>query len=193
MTDAQFVAGNPQRAQVAVADAVRGPAGDHRRMTALIVYESMYGNTRAIAEAIAQGLGGADVRSTREAGDASADLLIVGGPTHMHGLATSASRKMAAEAVKEDGHGELEPGATDAPGLRQWLRDLPKTDAARAASFDTRLDRSAALTGTAARGIARRLRRRGYDVIASESYLVEDAEGPLEDGELERARDWGVE
>jgi Flavodoxin len=162
-------------------------------MDALVVYESMYGNTRAIAEAIAEGLGGAELRSTREGADPSADLLIVGGPTHMHGLATSGSRKMAAEAVKEDGHGALEPGATDDPGLRQWLRDLPKVDGGRAATFDTRLDRSAALTGSAARGIARRLRRRGYRVVASESYLVQDAEGPLEDGELDRARAWGAE
>jgi nucleoside-diphosphate-sugar epimerase len=49
------------------------------------------------------------------------------------------------------------------------------------------------LTGMAARGVARRLRRRGYDVVATESFLVEDAEGPLEDGELERARAWGEE
>jgi hypothetical protein len=167
--------------------------GDHGRMHALIVYESMYGNTRAVAEAIAEGLGGATVRSTREDADGSADLLIVGGPTHMHGLTTSGSRRMAAEAVKKDGHGKLEPGATEAPGLRQWLRDLPKAHGARAATFDTRVDRSAALTGSAARGIARRLRRRGYDVIASESYLVQDGEGPLEDGELERARAWGTE
>jgi hypothetical protein len=53
--------------------------------------------------------------------------------------------------------------------------------------------RSAALTGSAAGGIARRLRRRGYDVVGSQSYLVEDAEGPLEDGELQRGREWGAE
>jgi len=162
-------------------------------MDALVVYESMYGNTRAIAEAIAEGLGGAEVRPARQPATASADLLVVGGPTHMHGLTTSGSRKMAAEAVKEDGHGSLEPDATDGPGLREWLRELPKVDRARAATFDTRLDRSAALTGSAARGIARRLRRRGYDVVGSQSYLVEDAEGPLEEGELQRAREWGAE
>jgi selenocysteine lyase/cysteine desulfurase len=47
--------------------------------------------------------------------------------------------------------------------------------------------------GQAARGIARRLRRLGIDVIATESFLVEDMEGPLEAGELERARAWGAE
>lgn len=187
------VVANHGGARVGNPDVEDAGAGDDGRMNALIVYESMYGNTRAIAEAIAEGLGGAKVQSTREGADGSADLLIVGGPTHMHGLTTSGSRRMAAQAVTEDGHGELEPDATDAPGLRQWLRDLPEAHGARAATFDTRLDRSAALTGSAARGIARRLRRRGYDVVASESYLVQDSEGPLEDGELERARAWGAE
>jgi hypothetical protein len=41
--------------------------------------------------------------------------------------------------------------------------------------------------------IARRLRRLGIDVIATESFLVKDTEGPLEAGELERARAWGAE
>jgi hypothetical protein len=164
-------------------------------MKALVVYESMYGNTRAVAEAIADGLGGSPVRAVHEAGEApeQRDLIVVGGPTHMHGLATALSRRLAAEAAKEDGHAALEPGATAEVGLRAWLRDLVACEGVRAAAFDTRLDRSAALTGTAARGIARRLRGRGYEVVAKESFLVQDAEGPLEDGELDRARAWGEE
>jgi flavodoxin len=162
-------------------------------MKALVVYESMYGNTRAVAEAIAEGLGGSPVRAVHEAGEApeQRDLLVVGGPTHMHGLTTALSRRMAAEAAKEDGHAALEPGATAELGLRAWLRELVACEGVRAAAFDTRLDRSTALTGTAARGIARRLRQRDYEVVATESFLVQDAEGPLEDGELERARAWG--
>jgi flavodoxin len=164
-------------------------------MRATVVYESIYGNSRAIAEAVAAGLGDARVVPVREAHspDDEVDLLVVGGPTHMHGLATSGSRRMAVEAAKEDGHAAVEPGATDEPGLRAWLRELPDLDGARAATFDTRLDRSPMLTGTAARGIARRLRRHGYEVVASQSFLVQDSEGPLEDGELERARSWGEE
>ena len=100
---------------------------------------------------------------------------------------------MAVEAAKEDGHAAVEPGAADEPGLRRWLHELPEVQDARAATFDTRLDRSPLLTGTAARGIARRLRRRGYDVVGSESFLVEDSEGPLEAGELDRARAWGTQ
>ena len=163
-------------------------------MNAVVVYESVYGNTRAIAEAVAKGLGGAAVLSVREAaeGTAQADLIVVGGPTHMHGLATARSREMAAAAAREDGK-TVEPGATEEPGLRAWLRQLPRGEGTAAGAFDTRLDKAPLLTGVAARGIARRLRHHGYEVIGQESFLVEDSEGPLEEGELDRARAWGAQ
>jgi hypothetical protein len=165
-------------------------------MTALVVYESVYGNTRAIAEAIAEALtaAGHDATAVPVADAPSApdaDLLVVGGPTHMHGLTTSMSRHMAVKAGEEDGH-HLEPNAGDEHGLRQWLRALPEREGERAAAFDTRGDAKAALTGSAARGIARRLRHHGYIVVGSDSYLVDDAEGPLQEGELDRARAWAT-
>jgi hypothetical protein len=109
----------------------------------------------------------------------------------MHGLASSRSRDVAVAAAKEDGT-YVEAGATDEPGLRAWLRDLPNRAGARAAAFDTRLDKSPWITGLASRGIARRLGHHDYKVIATESFLVADSEGPLEDGELDRAREWGA-
>ncbi len=161
----------------------------------VVAYESMYGNTRQVAEAIAEGIGKAEVVSvnTGDSGAAKdADLLVVGGPTHMHGLATSMSRKGTAAGAKEEGI-ELEPGAAEGPGLRQWLSEREGKDR-RAAAFDTRIDKPPVITGTAARGIAKRLKRRGYDVIADpESFFVEDSEGPLAEGELERAKAWGSE
>ena len=161
-------------------------------MKAIVVYESMYGNTRGIAEAIAEGLGGARVVHVSKAGlSPQADLLVVGGPTHVHGIASLRSRQAAASAAREDG-GHLEPEAEQEPGLRSWLRDLEHVDARPAATFDTRVDRAPWFTGVASRGIARRLRQRGYQVVGSESFLVMDSEGPLEDGELERARAWGA-
>ena len=164
-------------------------------MNTLVVYESIYGNTRAIAEAVADGLGGAAVASVAgapaELGDT--ELLVVGGPTHMHGLATNRSRQIAAEAAEEDKGTRVEPDAAAGPGLRSWLADLADRAGARAATFDTRLDRAPWLTGVASRGIAKRLRHHGYEVVASESFLVHDTEGPLEDGELDRARAWGAE
>jgi flavodoxin len=164
-------------------------------MKALVVYESMYGNTHAVADAVAQGLGPeADVGVLPVHGAGSVpgdvDLLVVGGPTHMHGLTTAMSRKMAVSAGKEDA-AHVEPGATQEPSLREWLRDL-EARGVKAAAFDTRGDARATLTGSAARGIARRLRRRGCDVVDSQSFLVADAEGPLEEGELDRAREWGA-
>jgi Flavodoxin domain len=162
-------------------------------MKAAIVYESVYGNTRAIAEAIAEGLGdGAVVLPVSKAGVPECDLLVVGGPTHMHGLASARSRSMAAAAGEEDGVG-VEPEAAEEPGLRTWLRELPNAAGARAASFDTRLDRSPWLTGLASHAIAHRLSHRGYEIVARESFLVAQSEGPLEPGELERARAWGAE
>ena len=97
------------------------------------------------------------------------DLLVVGGPTHMHGLTTAMSRKMAVTASKEDA-AHVEPGASEHPGLREWLRDL-EARGIKAAAFDTRGDARAALTGSAARGIARRLRRRGCEVLDPRASL----------------------
>jgi hypothetical protein len=164
-------------------------------MRALIVFESMYGNTREIAGAIAEGIGeGARIATVHEAGTPGGDveLLVVGGPTHMHGLSSSHSREMTRKGAEEDGHPALDPSASEEPGLREWLRDLPAGGEAPAAAFDTRIDRSALLTGSAARGIARRLRHRGYDVRAAESFFVDEGEGPLADGERDRARTWGA-
>jgi len=164
-------------------------------MDALVVYESIYGNTRAVAEAIADGVGAFAVLPVHAAqgSQGTPDLLIIGGPTHVHGLATRRSRHVAAATAQEDGRTHLEAGATTDPGLRTWLHGLSPGAARHAAAFDTRLDRSPWLSGAAARGITRRLRHLGIDVIATESFLVEDTEGPLQAGELERARAWGAE
>jgi flavodoxin len=162
-------------------------------MGATVVYESVYGNTRTIAEAIAEGLRDAELVAVQEVADrvSDTDLLVVGGPTHMHGITTTRSREIAVQAAHEDGSGRVEPGAADEPGLRAWLRDLPSGEGGKAAAFDTRADKSPWLTGAASHGIAKRLRRRGYEVVSRQSFLVEDSEGPLAEGELARARDWG--
>ena len=111
----------------------------------------------------------------------------------MHGLATTRSREMAAAAAQEDGGLAVDASATQEPGLRTWLHELSDTRGAHAATFDTRLDKSPWVTGVASRGIAKRLRRHGYEVLSTESFLDEDSEGPLEEGELNRARAWGAQ
>lgn len=167
-------------------------------MRTLIVYESIYGNTHATAERIADGLrpaGEVVVVPVAEATAehvAAADLLVVGGPTHMHGMSTSLTRKMGVKAAG-DAHGDLvvDPDA-EGPGIRDWLGELGKVDGPRAVAFDTRMDGKPALTGRASRGIARRLEHHGFSVVADpESFLV-DKENHLLAGEAERASSWGA-
>ena len=165
-------------------------------MKTLVIYESLYGNTREIAEAVAEGLGETAevevhaVAETPPAEVAGVDLLVVGGPTHVHGMSSRLSRKAAAEDAKTKP--ELEPDV-EGPALRDWFDGLGKTDRGRAAAFDTRLGKPKLITGSAAKGIAHRLRRHGYDVVADVSFVVDDSVGPLHEGERERAREWGRE
>lgn len=154
-------------------------------MGAVVVYESMFGNTRIIAEAIAEGLRASDpgaqvaVMPVAEAVTSKltdADLLIVGAPTHFSRMPTPRSRKAFASG----------------PGVREWLAALPAAaPGRRAAAFDTRL--SYPLAGSAARPISRRLHRRGYQIVARPAgFIVQHSKGPLKDGERERARAWGA-
>jgi hypothetical protein len=168
-------------------------------MKAVVVYESMYGNTHAIAEAIAEGLrAGVDdvsVVTTHDA-DAStgqdADLVVVGGPTHVHGLSRPSTRKAAVEAAEKPDSGlEVEPDAIG-PGVREWLDGLSPA-AGRAATFDTRIDAPAALTGRASKGIARRLRSKGYTLIADPHSFLVTKESHLEPHEEDTAREWGAQ
>ncbi len=165
-------------------------------MRALVVFESMYGNTRVIASNIADGLRASHevtvvpvAGATREL-IATADLLVVGGPTHMHGMSNAASRRMAAEAARKQGSGlTMDPDA-GRPGLREWFNGIGDGHEL-AAAFDTRINGVAVFTGRAGRGIARLLRQHGYALLtAPESFLI-GKQNTLLDGEDARARSWG--
>jgi hypothetical protein len=168
-------------------------------MKAVVVYESAFGNTREIAEAVAEGLrGGVEVelRPVAEAAPAivgDAGLLVVGGPTHVHGMASHMSMKGAAEDAGKRPGAHVEPGL-GGPVLRDWFEELGTVEHVLAAAFDTRIDKPAVITGSAAKGIAKRLKRHGYELVAEpESFLVTTAPGaPLHEGELGRAREWGT-
>jgi Flavodoxin len=177
-------------------------------MEIVVVFESMYGVTHEIADAIAEGAteGQPGVRAVcLRVGDAdperaaAADLLVVGGPTHMRGMSSGMTRKMAARIERDQetkrgttmGHG-LEPGA-EGDGLRDWFHQLPQAPKGRrAAAFDTR--GAGPGVGAAAKGIAHRLERHGYSVVAEpEGFVVEGDAGLLKAGERDRARAWGAE
>ncbi len=165
-------------------------------MRALIIYESMYGNTHAIAEAIARGLQpGNDVTVVPVAGATpelldGADLIVAGGPTHVHGMSRAATRKSAInEAHKQRGQPALDADA-EGPGLRDWFGSLGRMKGT-AAAFDTRLAGPAMFTGSAAKGIAKLLERHGLTLIAeAESFLV-TGDNKLRPGEEDRAQKWG--
>jgi Flavodoxin len=162
-------------------------------MRTVVVYESMFGNTKAIAEAIAEGIGGADEvtlgsvdnRSPDEVADAR--LLVAGGPTHAHGMARANAHHTLAKDASYAKYGAVLAGEES---LRGWLERLPPGRTA-AAAFDTRYDKPRWLTGSAAAKIAQRLRRKGYPIVGAESFFVQTAGGPLADGERERAVAWG--
>lgn len=162
-------------------------------MKALVIYESMYGNTAAVASAIADGIArsgmGAHARPVTEVRPAEAveaDLLVVGGPTHAHGVSRPSTRKTAAS-----DKGNAFPYPTVTPGLRDWIAELPSRGGSLAAAFDTRIDKPLLLTGSAAKGIGRRLERRGYrQVIDPECFLV-STDNRLLEGEIEHAMRWG--
>ena len=166
-------------------------------MRSVIVYESMFGNTRAIADAIASTLAEAGevvvvpvAHATPDVLD-GIDLLVVGGPTHAHSMTSAQTRKGAPAYVeKSDGDLHLEPDH-EGPGLRDWFQALPSTPVA-AAAFDTRADVSPVLSGRASKGIASRLRKHGCRLVAEpESFLVDKA-NHLRPDETERARAWAA-
>ena len=168
-------------------------------MKAIVVYESMYGNTRHIAEAIADGLRWSIPTEVVLAHDAGAldldevELVVAGAPTHAWGLSRKRTREGAAlDAIKHPDH-LLESMATRT-GVREWLDELGRHVALRGVGFDTRLDRSKLVTGSASRTIQRGLHRAGVSVIARpQSFVVSGMAGPLAAGEIERAKQWGEE
>jgi hypothetical protein len=167
-------------------------------MKVVVVYESMYGNTHHVATAIGEGLGSlADVvvvpvHAAEPTLVEAADLLIVGGPTHVHGMSRASTRTAAVDAADKPGTDlELEPDA-EGPGLRDWFTSLAQLDA-DAVAFDTRMHGPVALTGRASKGIAKQLRHHGASLIADpESFLV-TKDNKLEVDEERRARAWGEE
>lgn len=142
-------------------------------MDSLVIYATRTGNTRTIAEAIADALrseGHAQVRSVEEAVNglpAGIDLLVVGGPT--------------------EGHGMTEPMVAFLDRLEERL-----LGGIAVAAFDTRLWWPKSLSGSAAEGIAKRLREVGATVIVPPESFIVTMKPELKPGEAERARLWAA-
>ncbi len=143
-------------------------------MKTLVVYDSVHGNTEKIARAIGDAITG-EVRVLR-VGEVSSseletfDLLIVGSPTH---------------------------GGRPTQAIQDFIKKAPVTvfEGTNIAAFDTRFSsRLARIFGYAAGRIAGSLKRKGGNlVVPPEGFFVEGTEGPLKEGEVERAAGWAKE
>ncbi len=160
-------------------------------MRALVVFESMFGNTEKVAAAVAHGLqlegvdtGLLEVSSAPPRLPAELDLLVVGGPTHAFGMSRAGTR---ADAVRQGA-----PSERATTGLREWLAsvEIDATHAPALASFDTRVTKVRWLPQAAGPSAARAGRRRGLEPAAKpHAFLVEDLRGPLVEGRArERSR-----
>ncbi len=142
----------------------------------------MYGNTEKIAQAIGEGLTG-EVTVVR-IGDANpselktCDLLILGSPVH---------------------------GGRATPALDKFIKELPadSLQGKSVAAFDTRFESEEQGVGLrllmsviryAAPRLAKALVKKGGMLVAEpEGFIVENKEGPLKEGELERATKWATQ
>ena len=156
---------------------------------ALIIVESYFGNTRAIAEAVTAGLldGGAeaqvvDVSQAPSTLPADLDLLVLGAPTHNRGLPTATSRAKACEQKGTRGSSH---------GIGEWLGSTALPASLNVSAFDTVVSRGW-LSGSAAKAIAKALRRhQGRETTSVRSFVVTASKGPLAGGEETDARSWG--
>ncbi|MEV4157761.1 flavodoxin domain-containing protein [Nocardia salmonicida] len=161
-------------------------------MRALIVYESMFGNTATVAEAIADGLRPDYEVQLCPVADAvnrpvtQVDLLVVGGPTHAFGLSRATTRQDASTRTTAPIETEI--------GVREWLdAALPVSSPCPAAAFGTKVAHPPWLPGSAAKGIGKRLRNLGYRLaVAPTDFYVTAMTGPLTSGERERATAWAT-
>jgi hypothetical protein len=161
---------------------------------ALVVYESVFGDAKQIAMAIAEGLATSlpvDVASARDAPvqvTADVRMLVVGGPNHVFSMPRETTRD---GAVKDHG-AEI----TDTTfGLHEWLDAVQLPRAIHAAAFDTRMDHPKLIgkLDHASKTEEKLLRGLGATLAApAEHFFVTGTTGPLADGEEDRARRWGV-
>jgi hypothetical protein len=166
-------------------------------MRATVIYESMFGNTREIASAVAEGiaavLGTAEVEvvpvgTALAQPEGSGELVVLGGPTHVHGMSRPSTRSAAADQAADADSGlHLEHDAVG-PGLREWLATIPRTYHYGAA-FDTKV--AMPFAGSAAKSVAKALRHRGVSVLVEPENFFVTRKNALVPGERDRAVEWG--
>lgn len=159
-------------------------------MRVIVVFESLWGNTEQVARAVADGLERHNPVELVSAQDApilleSYDLVVVGGPTHAFSMSRSSTRESAVQTKSAP--------VVVTRGIREWLGEVsPVFYPIPAATFDTKVV-TPRLPGSAAKAARSELRALGFDVSEpSKTFRVHGYEGPLAEGELDRAEQWGA-
>ena len=152
-------------------------------MKVLVISESAFGNTRAVAEAIAQGaasrgaavevLGVADAPASLP-GDV--DVLVLAAPTHSGGLSTARTRAIAAK----------QGGRPPSRGIREWIDGADPSAAIVTFAVGTTTN-VRGYAGSAAKAAAKTLAARGFPQAQAVEFLVAGAPPVLADGERDRA------
>ena len=162
---------------------------------AMVVYESYFGDGKRIAEAIGRGMVRFAKVDVVEVGRASTEigsdvhLLVVGSPNHAFGLPRPDSRSEAESMTDQ-------PLISQGVGLREWIPSLQVPSGLKAVVYDTRMDhpRLVRHVDHASHSAEKLLRKRGIALLLpAEHYFVEGPQGPLVEGEVARAENWGAE
>jgi hypothetical protein len=162
--------------------------------TAVVVFESLFGDAEKIARAVAEGLSShldVDLVAARDAPHQLGNdvrLLVVGGPNHAMGMPRPSTRKGAVEQYGAS-------GVNATAGLHEWLDAATVAGGISAAAFDTRMDHPKLITKLdhASKTEEKLLHKMGASLVApAEHFFVVDAKGPLAAGEEDRARQWGA-
>lgn len=159
-------------------------------MKTIVVYESLWGNTAAVAQAIAEGLGLAEgamstAEATREMAE-RADVIVAGSPVFAFKMSTD---KMRENIAANPGPAPAPPDLSH-PSMGSWLEALPK-GTGYSAAFDTQ---ARGPFGSAGPHILKLLKGAGYEpLVKPAGFIVTGKYGPLRAGELDRAREYGKE
>jgi flavodoxin I len=154
-------------------------------MKSLVVYDSFFGNTEKIAQAIGKGLGTAKEVQVVKVSQVTheiltgLDYLVVGSPTR---------------------------GFQPSPAIKTFVKNLATSqlEGVKVTAFDTRIPMTdktpgflkfmVKLFGYADKPILDGLKNKGgMQVVPSEGFFVLESEGPLDEGELKRAEEWGAQ
>ncbi len=154
-------------------------------MKKLVIYDSVFGNTEKIARAIGEGLGSVEnlevlpVKDVKTGEISDLTILVVGSPTRK--FTATATVKRFVRRIRQKSLNGVKVAAFDTRFSKEEIEKAPATLRFLEKRF-----------GYAAEPILEKLVKKGGEAaLPAEGFIVNGTEGPLREGELERATAWG--